>query len=213
MYTSPPVLSQVYPDVQPLRTALELLVQYKDEASNLSEREREGQREEGRATSRGSSAFAPGAKRELEVLLNETYVAFSPNAPDLLLWFRQNASRTVDERPNGSQRRHAAQQQKRLIHDVICEKFKIGKSSFRNADVICFGHRKVQAGSHSGDLFSVSKNVLNQDMKLDTLKKTSLNSVPSDLLATKGWQKLLQCIGKDVMKMLLLHSSIFVTQR
>ena len=45
-----------------------------------------------------------------------------------------------------------------------------------------------------------------------SVERITSGSVPSDLVTTSAWQKLLLRVGTDVMKYLLLHSSIFVTQ-
>ena len=199
----PRVLAKVYPHIQTLRTALELLLQYKDLTSTAAR----GCSENENGTTdefhpHGFSSSSPSSWDDALIeqgkdLLDETYIAFDENAPDLLAWF-QNPSRTEDELS-----------QEKLVHHVISAKFKLGKSSARNADVICFGYRKVQSGIR----YTSTKNVLNRGNNVDTLEKTvSSTSAPADLLTSKQWQRLLERVGRDVMKMILLHSSMFVTQ-
>lgn len=208
----PKVLAKLYPDLQTLREAVGLVASFVDDSGEL-----DGARGS-HHSSRDGDAASPSCSlsrtprhshQDLANLLDETYVVFDSAAPDLAAWFQRARNRRRKGKSNARGLGEAGGDlQHRLVLDAVAEKFRLGKSaSTANADVLCFGYRKVHGGSARG------RNVNALDGgRLEKVERTCMTSVPADLLSTRRWEALLSQCGVDVVRYLLLYSSIFVTQ-
>ena len=213
----PKALRDIFPDVVTLGEAVEILQAFEAEDGEggegraIPQASTETQRDQTEPSEQPACSCSYWSE-EVRDLLGGTYVAFSSRAPDLVTWFQRARNRKAGERAT-----EAAPNQKRLVHEVVLEKFKVGKSSSSaNPDVACFGFRKSSQGGNSrGIRMMNAMGSRESDARANyfaVLERTSDSSVPADLLTTPVWERLLVDVGRDVMKYVLLYSSIFVTQ-
>ncbi|QDZ21989.1 telomerase reverse transcriptase [Chloropicon primus] len=208
----PIVLKALYGnDVQTLREAVDLLAPFETEDRRGST-VGDWRREDDHVSSLPSSSYNRVSQDGLDMLLDETFVVFERRAPDLATWFQRARNR----RESGNGRYLEARNcQRRLVLEVVNEKFKVGKSGGSgNTDVLCIGYKKVNGASGRGrsmnamDLPCSSNGGGHQG----NIQRTFNSSVPADLLSTTAWQGLLTVLGRDILKYILMHSSVFVTQ-
>ena len=133
----PKVLAKLYPDIQTLGQAVDLLLPFslseKEGSEASSQEEDRGRRGKGNGiedASRSpscsflSSSRCGGSRERRPALLDEAFVAFDAKAPDLVSWF-QRARNRKDGGDNG--RNGAELSQSRLVRQVVLDKFKLGR--------------------------------------------------------------------------------------